>query len=199
VRESVEVLEDAGRARSLLSPPRRAILESLDQPASAAELARRLEQPRQRVNYHLRELEQQALVELVEERRRGSVVECTWKRSAGAFAISPTAIGSLGGLEQESELLQDRFSSAFQIALASRALRDLARLRAGARAAKKKLPTFALETEVRFASAAARSAFAEELAATVATLVQRYHDEQAPRGRSFRFYLGAYPRPKVDS
>jgi len=44
---------------------------------------------------------------------------------------------------------------------------------------------------VRFADAAARSAFAQELADAVAALVRRHHDASAPRGRTFRCYVGA--------
>ena len=73
---------------------------------------------------------------------------------------------------------------------------DLGALQAGARAAGARLPTFALQVEVRFASPRTRSAFAEELADHVAELVRKYHDERAPKGRPFRFYLGAYPRPE---
>ena len=72
------------------------------------------------------------------------------------------------------------------------------RLAAGALAAGKALPTFSLATEVRFASAAARAAFAEELTELVGQLVRRYHDAESPRGRWFRFHLGGYPRPKED-
>ncbi len=190
---AVDVIEEPRRAQALLQEVRIQILEHLAEPGSAAALARRLDLPRQRVNYHLRELEAQRLVELVEERRKGTVVERIYRRTGQSYAISTAALGSLGSSPED---IQDRFSSAYQIALASRAIRELAVLKAGAEADKKKLPTFALEVDVRFASAETRSAFAEELAATVADLVRKYHDEKARGGRVFRFYLGSYPRPK---
>ena len=46
-----EVIEDTKQAQVLLHPARIALLERLDEPASAASLARALELPRQRVNY----------------------------------------------------------------------------------------------------------------------------------------------------
>ena len=189
----VAVIEEAERARSLLHPARRELLEALAEPSSAVELARRLDLPRQRVNYHLRELESSRLVELVEERRRGSVVERVYRRTATTFAISTQALGALG---TDPDGIRDRFSSAFQVALASRAVDELGRLREGARAAGQKLPTFSLDVEVRFASPAERSRFASELAGAVAELVERYHDEEAPEGRPFRFFAGGYPKPK---
>ncbi len=189
---AVEVIEETERAQVLLHPARIELLEQLSEPGSAATLARRLGQPRQRINYHLRELESQRLIEVVDERRKGSVVERTYRRTARAYTISTTALGRLGTTPEE---VQDRFSSAYQIALASRAVRELGALQAGARSAQKALPTLALDIEVRFASAAARQAFAAELAASVAALVSKHHDERSPGGRTFRFYLGAYQKP----
>jgi hypothetical protein len=57
------------------------------------------------------------------------------------------------------------------------------------------LATLALEVEVRFADAESRSAFAQELADAVAALVKKHHDDKARGGRTFRVYLGAYPKP----
>ena len=61
------------------------------------------------------------------------------------------------------------------------------------------LPTFSVESEVRFASAKQRSAFAEELTELVAQLVAKYHDDSAAGGRRFRLVVGAYPKPKTPS
>jgi hypothetical protein len=57
----------------------------------------------------------------------------------------------------------------------------------------KRLPTLALDTEIRFASAADRAAFAEELTGAVTGLVSRYHD---PGGRAHRLVVAAHPLPK---
>ncbi|MGB5755904.1 MAG: hypothetical protein WBM50_03240, partial [Acidimicrobiales bacterium] len=50
-------------------------------------------------------------------------------------------------------------------------------------------------TEIRFASAAERAAFTEELAEHITTLAAGYHDESAPRGRWHRLVVAAHPRP----
>ena len=190
---AVDVIADPKRAQVMLHSARLELLENLGEPSSAAALARQLGLPRQRVNYHLRELEGQKLIELVEERRKGSCVERVYRRTGHSYAISTAALGRLGTMPDD---IRDRFSSAYQIALASLAVRDLGQLQTGAQAAGKKLPTFAMEVEVRFASADQRNEFAEELAANVADLVRKYHDDNARGGRKFRFYMGAYPRPK---
>ncbi len=193
VEATVDVVGDTARAQVLLHPTRLALLASLETEGSAADLGRRLDLPRQRVGYHLRELESEHLIEVAEERQRGSVIERVYRRSASAYAISSAALGSVGST---TEGLEDRFSAAYQVALASRAVEDLGRLQVGARKAGKQLPTLALESEVRFASPRQRHAFAVELLAAVEGLVAKYHDAGAPAGRSFRFYAGAYPEPK---
>ena len=81
----------------------------------------------------------------------------------------------------------------------SRTLRDVAALQSGARAAGKRLSTLTLQTDVRFANAAAQSAFAEELANTLAVLAARYHDAAAEGGRTFRFTIAGHPAPPAES
>ena len=189
----VDVIEDASRAQVLLDPTRLKLLEHLGEPSSATALAERIGLPRQRTNYHLRELEKQKLIECLDEKRRGSVVQRTYRRTGRAYAISSMVLGALG---VDPDQFQDRFSSDYQIALAARVVRELARLQEGARRAEKKLPTMAAEVEVCFASPTTRAEFTEELTRTLAELVEKYHDDKAPGARRFRFYLGAYPKPK---
>ncbi len=187
---TLQVVEQPGRAAAMLHPLRMKLLAALREPDSAAGLAGRLGLPRQKVNYHLRELERHALVELVEERRKGNCVERLMQATARSFVISPATLAALAADPQQ---MQDRFSSAYLTALVAQALRDLGVLRAGADQAGKRLPTFSLQAEIRFASAASRAAFTGELAGELARLTARYHDENAAGGRRFRFLLGAYP------
>ncbi|QSQ26012.1 helix-turn-helix domain-containing protein [Pyxidicoccus parkwayensis] len=171
-------------------PMRARILERLATPTTAAALARELETSRQKVGYHLKELEQQGLVELVEERRKGNVVERLVKASSRAYLVSAEALASLG---PDPAAAVDRFSSAYLIAVAARSVREVATLRERAQKAGKTLPTFSLQADVRFANAKARHAFAEELADAVARLVARHHDERAEGGRHYRLFLGVHP------
>ena len=191
--EAVHVVSETARAHALLNPTRLAIMEHLREPGSAASLARKLNLPRQRVNYHVRELQSHHLIELIEERRRGSVTERIYQRTAESYAISTEAIGNVGSLPDK---IADRFSSAYQIAHASRVVADLRALRAGAAEANKSLPTLLLELEVRFATAAARNEFTAELSEFIAELAKRYHDAKAPAGRAFHVYTGVYPKRK---
>ena len=179
-------------AAVLLRPLRARILEMLDEPQSAATVARSLSVARQKVGYHLKELEKQGLVELVEERKSGNCVERIVRVTSRAYLVSAEALGSLaqGALEAT-----DRFSAAYVVAIASRAISELANMRRAADEAGKRLATLTLETEIRFASAGDRAAFAAELAREIARLTAKYHDASAPRGRIHRIVSFAYPKP----
>lgn len=185
----IEVLRDPAKAAALLQPERLRVLEELLEPDSASGVARRLELPRQQVNYHLRQLESSGLVKFVEERRKGNCIERLVRATARSYLVSPEALGRLG---EDPAVERDRFSVAYLLMAAARVIRDLAHLKSRAEKAGKRLATLTLETEVRFASAADRHAFAEELAGAVARLAVKYNTDR-PGGRPFRFLLGAYP------
>ena len=191
----LEVVRRAGAAAVLLDPTRQQLLAHLREPDSASGLARRLRLPRQRINYHLRTLEEAGLVELVEERRKGNCLERVVRATARAFLISPEALGAVA---PTAELAADRLSSAYLLAAAGRTIRDLAVLEGRARKAGKRIATLTLEADVRFASATDRAAFAEELAEAVARLAARYHDDTAPNGRRFRLLAAVHPAPGRD-
>jgi DNA-binding transcriptional ArsR family regulator len=178
----------------LLRPLRARILGMLAEPQSAASVARNLNLPRQNVGYHLKELEKQGLVELVQENKVGNCVERIVRATGRAYLVSAEALGSLAGGAAEAT---DRFSAAYVIAVAARSLREVSRLRQAADDANKRLATLTIDTEVRFATAADRGAFAEELAREVARLTAKYHDASAPRGRSYRVTTTSYPKPET--
>ncbi len=187
---AVNFVGDAASASAMLNPLRLQILERLREPDSASGLSRLMNLPRQKLNYHLRELEKHGLIEQVEERKKGNCVERVVRATARYYFISPETLGNLG---TDPSPIQDRFSSTYLVAVAARTIRDLAVLRTRAEKAGKKLATFTLETNVRFASAADQHAFAEELTNTVARLAAKYHDEKTAGGRRYKFIIGAYP------
>lgn len=186
----VAVIEDPAAAEASLNPVRTRLLAELAKPASAATLATRVGMPRQLVNYHLRALEQHGLVELVEERRKGNMVERLMQASAASYVISPAALALV---QPDPSRSPDRLSAFWLLALAARLVRDVGALIAGGAAARKRIATFALDAEVRFATAADRAAFAEELAASVAGLVAKYHDGSAEHGRTHHLIVAIHP------
>lgn len=185
----VAVIEDPAAAEVSLDPMRANLLAALSEPGSATTLAGRVGLPRQKVNYHLRALEKHGLVELVEERRKGNVTERVLQATAASYVISPTALAAVA---PDPDRAPDRLSARWLLALAARLVRDVGSLLVGADKAKKRVATFAIDGEVRFATAADRAAFAEELATAVTTLVGKYHDESAD-GRNHRVIVAIHP------
>jgi DNA-binding transcriptional ArsR family regulator len=186
---ALQIVQSPEKAGVLLQPGRLRLLEQLTKPDSAAGLARRLRIPRQKVNYHLRELEREGFVELCEERRKGNCIERMVRATAREFLVAPHA---------GKASVADRFSAAYLVSTAARAIRDLATLCLRAGRAGKRIATLTLETEIRFASAESRAAFAEELTASIAQLAAKYHNERAEGGRRFRLIAASYPALKME-
>jgi DNA-binding transcriptional ArsR family regulator len=184
------LVDESASAASMLHPMRLKILDALREPGSASTVARQLGLPRQKVNYHLRELEKAGFLEEIEQRRSGNCIERIVRAKATHYLINPEMLGRLAA---DGASVPDRFSSAYLIALAAGTIRDLAALQHRAAKQKKRVATFALQTDVRFANPEARKEFTEELANAVARLVAKYHDDETPGGRPFRFTIGAYP------
>ncbi|MFJ9680367.1 ArsR/SmtB family transcription factor [Streptomyces sp. NPDC101194] len=188
----VAVIEEPAAAESSLDPIRSRILAALAEPGSATVLASRLGLPRQKVNYHLKELERHGLVELAEERRKGNVTERVYRATAASYVISPSALAAVSPDPSRS---RDQLSARWLLALGARLVQEVGALLTGASRAARRVATFGIDAEVRFASAADRTAFADELAQAVTDLVGRYHDEFAPGGRSHRVIVALHQVP----
>jgi DNA-binding transcriptional ArsR family regulator len=191
----VTVIADPEAAEVSLDPVRARLLAELSEPGSATTLGAKIGLSRQKVNYHLKTLERHGLVELVEERRKGNVTERVLRATALSYVISPAALASV---QPDPSRSPDRLSARWMIAVASKLVRDVGELLAGAAKARKRLATFAMDGEVRFASAADRAAFAEELAGAVTALIGKYHDETADGGRAHRVIVAVHPSVKAD-
>jgi DNA-binding transcriptional ArsR family regulator len=186
----VAVIDDPAAAEASLDPIRARLLAELSDPGSASTLAARVGLTRQKVNYHLRALEQHGLVELREERRKGNCTERVLQATAASYVISPAALSAVA---PDPSREPDQRSARWLLAVAGRMVGEVGELISGAGAARKRLATLGIDSEVRFASAKDRSAFAGELANTVNRLVAKYHDEAAPGGRSHRFVVALHP------
>ena len=187
----VEVIESPAAAAVALDPIRARLLAELVEPGSAATLGARVGLARQKVNYHLRALEAHGLVELAEERKRGGITERILRATAAHYVVSP---GALGDTAADPDKAADRLSAGYLVALAGRVVREVGNLARRADAAGKRLPTMAIDTEIRFRSADDRAAFADELTAAVLDLAARYHHDD---GRPHRLVVAAHPKPPL--
>jgi DNA-binding transcriptional ArsR family regulator len=183
----VQVLSDTTQIAAALSPLRLRVLREMHQPESATTLAPRLGVSRQTLNYHLRELEREGFLEVVEERPRRGCVERLLRVTSRAFVVNPAL---LGALSDDPHQARDRFSSAFLLATATGLIRDVAVLTQRARAVDQRLATFTMDCEIGFVSPAAFRAFTEELASQVAMLASKYDHAKS---RRFRVVVGSHP------
>jgi len=186
----IATLNSAAAAAAVLDETRVAILATLRQPGSAASVAAKLAAPRQRIGYHVRALERAGLVVPVTERTHGGLVERLVQASAAGYVVAPQALGPLA---PDAATIADRFSTGYQLAVASRIIHDLTELRARAERARKTVPTLTLDTRVRVASAEAQQAFATDLANAVARVIEKHHDDRTPGGRTFACAVTVHP------
>lgn len=186
------MLADPAAVEVALDPVRAAILDALGEPGSAATVAAAVGSTRQKVNYHLKSLEAHGLVEPAGERTWGGITERLLRRSARHLVVAPDVAN---GTPIDPDGLADRLSAAYLIAVNARAVSEVGAIVAGLDA-DTRLPTLTVDTEVGFASAADRAAFAAELQSAVTDLVARYHHDD---GRPHRLTVSSYPRPKDPS
>ncbi len=186
---AASLLDDPRCVRVALSPIRRRLLQRLQRPGSAAELAPEFGMPRQRLNYHLRALEGAGLLQLVEERQRCGFVERILAARARAFVVDPDVLGERAA--PRSSIVQDRFAAEHLVRLASGVVRDVVRMQSRADARAERLLTFALDAELTFATPDDLDAFATALAEFVA----RHGARQPPGGRRYRIVAGGHPAP----
>jgi DNA-binding transcriptional ArsR family regulator len=190
---AVTVVRTPEAAVALLDPERRRLTEVLaERPESATGLARRLGETRQRINYHLRVLEEAGLIELAEERQRRGRIERIMRTAARRFVIDPAMMGSLAAADPDET--GDRFSATYLVALAARAVRELASLMARASAKHSRLATASINAHVRLASPAHYSSFVADLTAAVSEVIER-HNEPRGDGHWFRVIGATYPGP----
>ncbi|MCY1076584.1 winged helix-turn-helix domain-containing protein [Archangium lansingense] len=189
----VEVIEDPVTAAVALEPVKSLLLAELATPASAATLAARIGMARQKVNYHLRALEEHKLVRQAEARQWGGLTERLLVATATSYVVSPSA---LGPVSTDPGRTADRLSASYLIALGARIVREVGELWRRAREADKALATLAVDTEIRFRSPTERAAFTRELSHAITALAAKYHDGSAPGGRAHRLVLVSHPLPQ---
>jgi DNA-binding transcriptional ArsR family regulator len=186
----IATLNSADAAAAVLDETRVAILATLREPGSAASVAAKLAAPRQRIGYHVRALERAGLVVPVREKAHGGLVERLVQASAGGYVVAPQALGPLA---PDATTISDRFSTGYQLAVASRIIHDLTDLRARAERGRKTVPTLTIDTRVRVASAEAQQAFATDLANAVARVIEKHNDDRTPGGRTFACAVTVHP------
>jgi hypothetical protein len=113
--------------------------------------------------------------------------------TASSYVVSPEALGPVAA---NPDRTTDRLAASYLIALGARAVREVGDLSRRARNAGKGLATLAMDSVIRFRSAAERATFTSELTDAITKLVSKYHDESIPGGRAHRV---AHPLPHASN
>jgi len=194
VRSAIRLIHQPQDVAAVTDEVRRRILRELATPQSASAVARALGLPRQRVGYHMRELEKRGFVRSVREERRRGCIERVMERTADQVLLAPDAF------EHEAldpAAVRSEFASNYLIALAAQLIREVSDAQNESARTGKRLPTLSAHVDVRFASQEDKHAFAQEATAALARLAQKYHQPSARGGRAFRVMIGSYPVPQV--
>ncbi len=189
MQSELHMIQTPRAASAALADLRVSILNALREPNSASGLASVLGLPRQKVNYHVRQLEDEGLVRKVGERPARGFTEILMQTVARRFLIAPQVLGDVAADRKD---IEDQVSSMYLAALAAEVIQDLAELRPKAEQQEKRLATLSLASTVRFKSMEDQRAFADKLTMFVADLIREYH---ADSGREFKLMAGVYPNP----
>lgn len=209
-----ECVADPARAAVLLHPLRSKVLEEAGEPSSATEIAARLGETRQKVNYHVRTLAEAGFLRPAEELRRGNLLEQRYVATARTYLLTPEVLGALGadrlageGGSRTPGEVADSLSADHLLALTARAQREIATVRRHAAEQGKRVATLSLAADVGFESAEQRAAFATALRDAVTDVVGRFSTPLASsdegvataQARPFRLFLGCHPIPAPEA
>lgn len=182
------LVESPEQAMALLNPLRAEILSRLAEPASAAEVARAINEIPQRVNYHLKALEKVGLVRRVGSRQVRNLVEVLYLAIARTYVLSE-GLNWAGNTVQQ---IKDQGALSHLVTTAERIKRD-ALLLMERSDQEEDIPSATLDTSVRLASAEQRSAFVEEYVQLVNELVKKYQ-HSATGAETYQVILAVYPK-----
>lgn len=182
------VVETPEQAMALLNPLRAEILSRLVEPASAAEVARGINEIPQRVNYHLKTLEKVGLVRRVGSRQVRNLVEVLYLAIARTYVLSE----GLNWANETVQQMKDQGALSHLVNTAERIKRD-ALLLMERSDQDQEIPSATLDTSIRLASAEQRSAFVEEYVSLVNQLVEKYQSK-AKGQETYQVILAVYPK-----
>ncbi|MGI9602281.1 MAG: helix-turn-helix domain-containing protein [Acidimicrobiales bacterium] len=184
------LLDDREELAAIAHPLRLQILDGLREPDSAAGVARRLGEPRQRINHHVKELARVGLLLPAGERRRGNFTEQLYEAVAGSFVVSPRLMWAD---ERRRQALAQEISLEHLVQFGERLQRRATELLDGVAFDGDSVASATVETSVRFGDAAARAAFLDEYLRLVADLVERHATTEGPG-----YHLGLVALPMTE-
>jgi DNA-binding transcriptional ArsR family regulator len=182
------VLDSSEQLAAITHPTRLRILDALRSADSAAGVARKLGQSRQRINHHVRELAKAGLLVEAGERRKGNFVEQLYESAAGTLVLSPRLTWGDGA---RLRAIGDQVSLQHLVEVGERLQRNAAALLDRAAFDGEQIASATVEATIRFADAEARAAFLDAYLALTARLIEQH---AAPDGDEFTVAMVVHPR-----
>jgi DNA-binding transcriptional ArsR family regulator len=173
-------LERIEQAEALLKPARVEVLRALAEPSTCTKVARLLGQTPQRVNYHVKVLVGQGLVEQVAERQVRNLREGTFQAAARTYWLSPALVGPVG----DRRASDDR-SLGHLLELAEQIQHDVA----GIDPARTDRPSIGLSGQIHIRPEQ-RHRFLAEVQTALQDLFTKYGGRD---GEAFNLALACYP------
>ena len=166
---------------------RRRILGELVEPASPAEVARRVGVAAQLANYHVRALEEAGLAERVDTRQRRNLLEHRFRAVARSFALS-----SALPLSDEQRVLLQQDVALQHLVQTGDTIRNDALMLLAQSDAERHLATISLD--VQLATEAERAAFVRAVVEAVRAAAAPYRARSdAADSTGYRIQLAVYP------
>ena len=188
MRPELMVVADRQTMALLVDPLKAEILREMNRAQTTAELAQLMDMPRQKLGYHVRQLEEAGLLLIVGESRRGNCVARQLQAVARRFVINKT------DTDTNAAVAPDRFSSDWLVQQSARTIREIGLLSADAAAGGEQIQTVTLDAEIAFDNLQEQQAFSQELSEIINALVARYGSDSSA-ARRFRVLAASYPKP----
>ncbi|MCG8377614.1 MAG: helix-turn-helix domain-containing protein [Chlorobiales bacterium] len=188
--QPVLYIDDLDQAVSLLKPKRVELLKRMAEPRSCPELSEMFNTTPQKVYYHIKVLERGGLVEKVEERRVGGIMEGLYRAKARSYWLSPRLVGKIGGQKKT----QDRLSLGFLLSLAEELQADVGQLAAKDHA--EEIPSFGFTAQVELKDQLHRAGFMADVTKAFQHIAKKYgasEEDNAKTNQNFKLIFACYP------
>lgn len=184
---AVAELVGTDQLAAVIQPVRRAILAEIVEPASAAEVARRLSIKPQLANYHLHALADVGLAREVEIRQRRNLLERRYQATARSYVMS-SALPLTDGQRQR---LSSSIALQALVTTADALREDALRLLEQGEATQ--VASAVVEFDVELAEGEDRAAFVRALSEAVASAAEPYRRRAGPRSTTYRTRIAIHP------
>jgi DNA-binding transcriptional ArsR family regulator len=185
--QEIYLIELPEQASALINPLRTEILAQLKQPSSATEVAKKLKETPQRINYHLKALQKVGLVTKVGTRQVRNLVEVLYQSIAKTFLLAETL--SIG--KETIQKMKDQGSLLHLIHTSERMKQD-ALLLMEQSDQNEVIPSASLQMQVNLTNKSMREQFVEDYVSLVKDLVKRYQQNNGNQ-HVYQVLLSVYP------